>query len=75
MKRLEQMRIELEEMATREAIKLWRIARTADKKGCSKELVQAIRDEANWLHTTGQANPHRLLHWKFEYEFKYAFKM
>ena len=75
MKRLEQMKAELEVMAEREAIKLWRIARRAQKHGCSNELVQAIREEANWLYTTGQAYPDRLLDWKFEYEFKYAFKM
>lgn len=75
MNRLQSMRFELADMAKAEAMKLWRLARRAEKKNCSLELVTAICEEANWLHTTGTAYPERILSWKFEYEFKYAFKM
>lgn len=75
MKKLKEMREQLKQLAEAEAMKLWRIARRAQKHGCSAELVQKIREEANWLHTTGQAYPDRLLEWEFEYKFKFAFKM
>ena len=75
MKRLRQMRDELSYMAEREAMKLWRIAKQAEKRNCSAELIRAIREEANWLNTYGYAYPERLLAWEFEYKFKYAFKM
>lgn len=74
MKRLQRIREELQEMAEKEAIKLWRVARNAQKHGCSEKTVQAIREEANWLHTTGADNPDRLIEWEFEYKFKFAFK-
>lgn len=74
MERLRQIRNELSQMSEREAIKLWRIARQAEKRNCSVELIRAIREEANWLHTNGQSYPERLLEWRFEFIFKYAFK-
>lgn len=74
-KRLVDVRHQLIEMAKEEATKLWRLARRAKSHGCSAELVKAIRDEANWLWDTGTSYPERILTWKFEYEFKYAFKM
>lgn len=74
-KRFREMRYELVDMAKAEAYRLWRLARKANEHGCSNELVAAIREEANWLHTTGRSYPERLLGWQFQYEFKYAFKM
>lgn len=74
MKELEAIRWQLKEMAEKEANRLWRIARRALKHGCSQQLVNAIREEARWLHDTGSAYPDRLVHWKFEYDFKYAFR-
>lgn len=74
MKQLREIREQLKEMAEAEAMKLWRLARNAQKRGCSSEVVNKIREEANWLHTTGTSYPERLLDWKFEYDFKYAFK-
>lgn len=74
-KRLVEIREELQEMAEKEAMKLWRIARKAKKHGCSTKTVQAIREEAHWLHTTGANNPDRLVEWDFEYKFRFAFKL
>lgn len=74
MKELEEIRWHLKEMANKEAYRLWRIARRALHHGCSRELVNAIRKEADWLHTNGIAYPDRLIDWQFEYKFKYAFR-
>lgn len=74
MKRINEIRQELKEMAEQEATRLYRLARRAEKKGCKQELVTEIRDEAHWLHTTAQAYPERIVHWQFEYLFKYAFR-
>lgn len=74
MKELEAIRNQLKEKADKEAHRLWRIARRAWKRGCSQQLINAIRAEANWLHTTATAYPERLLEWEFEYKFKYAFR-
>lgn len=74
MKQLREIREQLKQMAETEATKLWRLARKAQKRGCSFEVVNKIREEANWLHTTGTSYPDRLLDWKFEYDFKYAFR-
>ena len=68
------IRNRLIEKAEEEATRLYRMARVASKHGCSQAIVNEIREEANWLHTTATAYPDRLVHWKFEYEFKYAFK-
>lgn len=75
MKRIQDMRDELKEMAEKEAVRLWRLARRAEKKGCSGTLVAEIREEANWLHTTAQAYPERMLSWDFEYKHKYSFRL
>lgn len=64
----------LKEMAEREAIRLWRLARTAEKHGCSVELIHEIRKEANWLYSNATTYPDRLIYWKTKYELKYAFK-
>ena len=47
MKELEAIRQQLKEMADKEAHKLWRVARRALHHGCSQQLVNAIREEAN----------------------------
>ena len=74
MKELKEIRNKLKEKAEREATKLWRMARKAQQHGCSSKLVHEIREEANWLHGTATAYPDRLIHWEFEYKYKYAFR-
>ena len=74
MEELKAIRKQLKEMAEKEAIRLWRLARNAEKHDCSHQLVSAIRDEGWWISTNGVTYPERLLDWKFEYEFKYAFR-
>ena len=74
MKELQEIRQRLEEMAEQEASRLFRLARRAKDHGCKMETVEAIKNEARWLHETGTAYPDRLICWKFEYDFKYAFK-
>lgn len=74
MKELQEIRYRLKEKAEREAYKLWRLARKAEKHGCSAELAREIREEARWLYDTATAYPDRLIHWNFEYEHKYAFR-
>lgn len=73
-KELREMTSRLKEMAEKEAYKLWRMARKAAKRGVTAETVEAIRSEARTLHTEMTAYPDRLLYWKTEYRFKYAFK-
>lgn len=73
-KRLETMRNELKEMAIREAIKLWRLARRAEKHGVSKEVINDIREEGFIMNNTMTSYPDRLLEWNFKYKYKYAFK-
>lgn len=63
----------LKEMAEREAINLWRIARRAIKHGVSAELVAEIREEADTLWYEMKTYPDRLIYWKTKYDFKYAF--
>ena len=74
MKEIKEIRNRLREKAEREAIKLWRLARKANKHGCSDELTREIREEAHWLHDTATAYQDRLINWNFEYEHKYAFR-
>lgn len=74
MKRINEIRQELKEMAEKEATKLFRLAWRAEEHGCKRETVEAIRDEARWLHETAQAYPDRIVHWEFEYKFKFAFR-
>lgn len=71
--RLFEIELELQKIADREAMSLWRLARKAEKRRCSQELVRAIRDEAWDLYNSYKANPGWLLDWKTEYYFKYAF--
>lgn len=73
--KLESIRQELIDMANEEAMFLFRMARKAEKHGCSCETVQKIREEARWCHTTATAYPDRLVYFKLEYDMKYAFKI
>lgn len=75
MKELKEIRYKLIEMAEKEATQLFRLAWRAKAHGCKPETVEAIRNEARWLHETGTAYPERLVYWKFEYDFKYAFRL
>ena len=73
MKELQEIREKLEEMARKEAYKLWRLARKAEKHGATK-TAQALAEEGSRLYTECTAYPDRLVHWKFEYNYKYAFR-
>ena len=75
MKELKEIRYKLIEMAEKEATQLFRLAWRAKAHGCKPETVEAIRNEARWLHVTATAYPDRLLRWEFEYDFKYAFRL
>ena len=74
-KRLDYITQELIDMAFKEAIFLWRMARNAKKHGCSEELVADIREEAFWCYKVAKAYPDRLIHWGREYDMRYAFKI
>lgn len=74
MKELKAIRRKLKGMAEKEAVRLFRLARRAEKHGCRPKTVEKIREEARWLHETATVYPDRLLRWQFEYEMKYAFK-
>lgn len=74
-KRLERIKEELEEMAEKECLKWFRIARKATKKGCSEKLIEEIRKEARWLHDTAVTYPDRLIEPNFEYEHKFIFRI
>lgn len=71
-KRVNEIRDELKEMAEKEAMRLWRLARKAEKKGCSTALVREIREEASWLHREATVYQERIICWKFEYEHKFC---
>lgn len=75
MKELREISNKLKEMAEKEASQLFRLAWRANAHGCKPETVEAIRNEARWLHETATAYPDRLLRWEFEYDFKYAFRL
>jgi hypothetical protein len=74
MKRLNDIRFELEQIANHESMKWFRIASKAQAKGCSPELVQAIRKEAFWLNQYGSSDPCQLLALDFPYKTKYIFR-
>lgn len=75
MKELKAIRNMLIEMAEKETTQLFRLAWRAKNHGCKPETVEAIQNEARWLHDTATAYPERLLRWQFEYDFKYAFRL
>ena len=68
-KRLGEMRAELLDIAEREAMKLFRLARRCVAHGVSANIISDIRNEAFELHTTGY--PERLLDpcktWKYAF--------
>ena len=70
---LAEIRYELEEIAAKEAINLWRLARKAQAHGVSEKTVNEIREEGWTLHHM-RNNPERILEWDFEYKTKYAFR-
>lgn len=74
MKRLSEMKQELKAMAEAEAIKLWRLARRAEKHGVSSTTINAIREEGWFCNSTLTTYPERILEWDFQYKMKYAFK-
>lgn len=65
---------QLEEIARTEAYSLWRIAREAERRGCSRALVNALREEG-WAVWDARSDPHRLIDYRFYYRFKYAFRI
>lgn len=75
MKELRKIRNKLVEIAEKEAMRLFRLARRAKAHECKPETVEAIRNEARWLYETGTVYPDRLVYCGFEYDFKYAFKL
>lgn len=72
MNELERIRCQLEDMAEKEATKLFRLAWRAQKHGCKPETVESIRKEARELHMV--AHPERMLTSRFQSEHSYAFK-
>lgn len=59
---------ELKMLMEKEATTLYRMARKADKHGCSKELTEAIRTEARYLHSGDIeyiVNPFAVWHFAF----------
>lgn len=72
-KELKSIRNDLKTMAEKETLKLFRLARHAEKKGCTKKLVQNIREEA-WQMYTIQSYPERLIVVEIMCKFKYAFR-
>ncbi len=75
MKKFQEIENELREMAEKEALKLWRLARRAIAHGCKQELVNAIREETWWLHSNATAHPGWLLDSDYQYKTKYVFKL
>ena len=72
-KRLNEIHYELRDMAEKEAIRVWRMARRAEAKGCSAKLVNEIREEGFDLYSNYKTYPERLLEWKTKDKLKYAF--
>lgn len=70
-KELREIREQLEEIATQEANKLYRVARKLQSHGGSDKTVAKIREEAYLLHFC--AYPERLIDpfTKWEYAFKF----
>ena len=73
MKKFARMREELANKAEREAMRLFRLARQAEKHNAECTAI-LIRREAHDLLTNYKTYPERLLAWDFEYKFKYAFR-
>lgn len=67
-----QLRYQLQEIAEKEATKLYRLAWKMLDHGFSAEAVRECREEARRLHTEITAYPERL--WDSSIQWKYAFK-
>lgn len=74
MKEIIKIRDQLTEKIRKESMRLFRLAWKAEQHGCSKTLVEEIRNEARWLDTTAQVYPEKVLCWDFEYKYEYKFK-
>jgi len=70
---LNDIRYKLGEMAEKESLRLFRMARRAEAKGVSRETIKAIREEAFSLAQNYATYPERLLMWNAKTELKYAF--
>lgn len=71
--RLNDIRLELKEMAEREAYKVWRMKWRAISHGCSRELIDDMNREANDLYQNYTSHPEWLLDWEAKRKLKYAF--
>lgn len=71
---LYEISFQLEEIARAEATNLWRIAREAERHGCSRALVDGLRNE-EWAVWQARNSPHQLIDPIFYYRFKYAFRI
>lgn len=67
------IRDELREIAEKEAICLFRLARRMKAHGCSAESITAVREEAWLLQKTMRSYPERLI--EDNTRWKYAFKI
>lgn len=72
--KFQELRYQLQKMAECEAIKLWRLARKAEKHNLSIKLISEIREEANHCYVNLRTYPDRMLSWDFENKMKYAFR-
>lgn len=70
-KRLKEIRFELKEIADKEAMKLYRLARRLERRGGNREVVARIREEACTLYKTGY--PERLIDPFLKWEFAFRF--
>lgn len=66
------IRARLTEIAEKEAVRLYRMARKLQQHGGSPDMVAEIREEANQLHTNMATYPGRLL--DTEDRWRFAFK-
>ncbi|MGN0989501.1 MAG: hypothetical protein ACI4N6_04235 [Eubacteriales bacterium] len=71
---IKSLRYELTHIVEQEATNLYRLARKAEQHNVKQSVIDKIREEANYLHTTLTAYPERILEWDFEYNTKYAFR-
>lgn len=71
---INKIRIELGEMARKEATNLFRLARRAEAHGVSAKIVNEIREEAWELYNTLDVYTERLLTYEYISKTKYAFR-
>lgn len=63
-----------EQIAHKEATKLYRLAWRMTEHNCSEEAIRKCREEARTLHEGVGANPAWFLDWFGAHKFVYAFK-